>query len=68
MVQTPPNLGQRILDAARIARAMHKDLGQPSGTREPTTPLTPALSRSTGRGSETAGGAGRISFDNQDHN
>jgi hypothetical protein len=67
MVQTPVNLGQRILQAARIAQAIHQELDQPSATRESKKTLTPTLSRSTGRGSKDAGGAGRISFDQHDH-
>jgi hypothetical protein len=57
MVQTPLNLGQRILDAARIAQAIHRELE--------STDSTPALR--VDQISERAGGAGRISLDRHDH-
>ena len=54
MVPVPLNLGQRILDAARIAQAIHRDLDRNAAPNS-TTPA------------QTAGGAGRISFDQHDH-
>jgi hypothetical protein len=57
MIQTPINLGQRILDAARIAQAIHRELDSPD-----STPILRMEQRS-----QRAGGAGRVSYDENDN-